>query len=84
MHITKLAAAVTVGAASLALMSPAAADPGSNCPRGFTLGDLSDLGDDYTGIADQVNGDTKICFKLNPNSGTGSFMDNVVRPNLFP
>ena len=38
----------------------------------------------YTGIVDQVNNDGMICLKFNLNSERGSFMDNVVRPNLNP
>jgi hypothetical protein len=77
MRIAKIAAAITLGATSLAVMSPAAAAIGSNCPRGFELAPVSVLGTEYSGVADQVNSDGMICTKPVQNQPFFIFIDNT-------
>lgn len=78
MRTTSLvSAAALLGVASLVAASPAAAAPGSNCPRGFTLASAEVvLGTEFTGVVDQVNHDGLVCIRA-LKSGIGIFIDNT-------
>jgi hypothetical protein len=61
---------------SMLAMGPAqAAGAGAGCPRGWTLAPVSVLGEDFTGVADNVNHDGLVCIKHLRT--TGVYMDNV-------
>ena len=62
---------------AIALSAPVAqASRGTGCPKGFTLESVEVLGDDFTGVADNVNHDGLICIKP-LKSGGGIFIDNT-------
>jgi len=64
------AAALTIGP------SAGAGPPGTGCPPGWNLAPVSILGEDFTGVADNVNHDGQICIRGLRNGG-GVFIDNT-------
>jgi hypothetical protein len=61
----------------MAAVSPTAAAPGSNCPRGFIIASADVvLGTDFTGVVDQVNHDGLVCIR-SLTSGIEIFVDNT-------
>jgi hypothetical protein len=64
-------AALTIGPAA------GAAPAGTGCPPGWDLAPVSILGEDFTGVADNVNHDGQICIR-GLHNGAGVFIDNTV------
>jgi len=64
-------AALTIGPAA------GAGPPGTGCPPGWDLAPVSILGEDFTGVADNVNHDGQICIR-GLHNGAGVFIDNTV------
>lgn len=73
-----IGAAATAVVAVLLLGAPAAAGPaGAGCPPGWELAPVSILGEDFTGVADNVNHDGMICVR-DLRNGAAVFIDNTV------
>lgn len=78
MRVRPVITVSALGAAVLLAPSPASAatPPGTGCPTGFQLAPVSILGNNFTGIADNVNHDGFICLRTLHN-GSHIFIDNT-------
>jgi hypothetical protein len=70
---------LAVLAAAGGVAAPARAAPqNTGCPADFQLEPVSILGEDFTGVADNVNHDGFICIMWFKNREGGVFVDNTM------